>query len=384
MNLDVSQVLASLLNAAQSNQPPDSTLERLITAIHRLCDCLERISNPTQQLNRTPDVPSATIPPQPRSYASTLKANPITNSYGFMAPRFNPVNQMNTARINQNTTANVHGASELHSPQIKSNSNVTSNAFMAELAKIKNIRNEACYRMKRNIAISALMEKNLSQNPIRIPKKFAPSVSHHDGPDIKCHKISVAIQNTRNDIKTMLIHRDLQEKKMHLYDEKVREHIQTEPNEEKRNNLRKNYEAIIKKHNDNADNKLRKKSVFLDSSAHMYTLKMNTQDTTHTQHQDADNTIPSNTQADVDENSDHTSEDEILAFVTSMETENSVLKRKSTMTEDEPSRKMKLSKIPIAHPSSPPLCVHSSFLLETKKSQPAQNNGETTVQISPE
>jgi hypothetical protein len=154
--------------------------------------------------------------------------------------------------------------------------------FMAELVKLKNLRNEAFYRMHRNIKIANLYLANLNGEHKRIPKKFAPNIHRNDKPEIKMHKIEISIQQVQNDVQTMKLHQNIQENKIKNLEEKIKAHIFSCPNEEKKIRLMRDYDAIINRHATKTLKKLDEKMTFLNSNQHMMGLQYHIYETTNT------------------------------------------------------------------------------------------------------
>jgi hypothetical protein len=132
---------------------------------------------------------------------------------------------------------------------------------------------DAYYKMFRNKVISELYTENLEQENIRIPRKFAPKVLRQDAPNIKEHKIAMAIQTVQNDITTMRLHYDIQEKRCRSFEDKIKQFIEQNVNTpERKRKLYADYVKIMSHAIKNIEKKLRDKVPFLNSQAHMCNL----------------------------------------------------------------------------------------------------------------
>lgn len=247
--------LASLLDGAIKGliTPPNgnSSYQNLISALIKVSDSFKELSTVLSSLMPNPGQPTLiqNSPENKLLYSDSIKH---CSSFKQSAPfKQHELDKNSTQKINDKTK------------------------FMEELVRLKNMRKDAYYKMFRNKIVSQLYEDNIKKDSMRIPKKFAPNFLNYDSHEIKVHKCNVAIQTTQSEIKTMRIHQKIQHSKQENFHAQIIQHINTETNIQERNKLLTNYDTIIKRAMSKVENNLHKKLTFLDSNAHMYTIKTN-------------------------------------------------------------------------------------------------------------
>ena len=127
--------------------------------------------------------------------------------------------------------------------------------------------------MLRNEMLANLYKESLLGETKRIPKKFLPNFSQNEPIEIKNLKLNTSLQATENEIQTMLIHKDLQEKRMQMYENKIIAHINSHELENKRVTLFNDYENIVRTANTRIEKKLSEKMSYFNSNVFMTTIK---------------------------------------------------------------------------------------------------------------
>lgn len=207
------------------------------------------------------------------TYASKAALNTNVNIPNVTVNTSKPVNMQKDANRLPvfNSTNSVNNNINLAN-HVNANVRDNQDAFLKELARLKNLRNDAFYKMERNNVISNRYEQNLNQTPIRVAKKFAPNILYKDTDEIKKHKINVTKQLVKNAIDEMRIHMNIQKKKLESYEKQIVDFIKTEENENKRNRLLENYKIIVSRYSNNVIKKLANKDTFFNSNRHMISL----------------------------------------------------------------------------------------------------------------
>lgn len=240
-----------LLNGANNN------IQELITAIEKLTAAINDL--PHRLMNANVSVLNANNNNIPfiatnyeASYSDKLKSN--TNN--------------NKINVNNNVCSNLLSNNKQSNMSVLNNVS-TQDSSMAKIVELKNQRNDAFYKYKRNQIIANNYENNLFLQPQRIPKKFAPNINKNDSNDLIDHKISIALQTVQNEIQTLRIHENIQKNKMENFDKKVKQAI-SDKNcniNEKENQLKK-YNIIINRYDENTTRRLNEKSAFFNSPQH--------------------------------------------------------------------------------------------------------------------
>lgn len=236
-------MLQSSANAASINMTFPNLISDLVTAVNNLSSVVARLSDALS--NRTPSVlphQASTAPvPNPKTYSSALKSNGINT--------------------------NSHYAKNVRTTNIKSDD------FMAKLIELKNLRNDAVYKEKRNEMIANIYADAIAESPMKIPKKFYPKINKSDQKEIADHKMKIAVDTVHNDINLKRLHKDIHANRVNFYDKKVREHIKEETNSVKQEKLLKDYLNITNRYDQNLKKKFETKRCFLQSGQHLYTVK---------------------------------------------------------------------------------------------------------------
>lgn len=147
-----------------------------------------------------------------------------------------------------------------------------SDEFMQTLVKLKNVRNDSFYKMKRNELLITMMKNNISSNPVRVPKNLAPKIGRNDTAELVNHKINVALQSAENEIQKLNLHFNIHKQKIEKLDEEIKKHIDSEPNELKRDRYLSNCQKIITDSSSRTVQKLNKKQSFFNSNLFMVNL----------------------------------------------------------------------------------------------------------------
>lgn len=181
-------------------------------------------------------------------------------------------NTQSRKNIAETTNLNaVQNAKHITAPQSKTREHIEDD-FLNRLALLKNTRNEACFRMRRNQMLSALYNDNLQSQVIKVPKKCMPNMVCHGDQALQRQRNRNAIQNVNNEIAVMKIHEDRQKQKMNRYDRMARELIASVPDESKRKTTLGKYEEIVAKSNEAIERRLAKTIDFLKGSNNMEVL----------------------------------------------------------------------------------------------------------------
>lgn len=221
----------------------------LTNAINRLSDTLDSLPSNLLGCNS-----SSSSKERRPSYAAVVRSSQVDNRYCTD----NPTAQASLPPKNRASSSN-----QVAQPQ---------NEFMSRLAELKNLRNEAYFRMRRNELVAKLYDDNLRCEPRRIPQKCIPNLVCHRDPTLLQHRNEMAIQAVEQEIKTMRLHQARQAKKMHDMDRLVNQHIETEEDTSKQEMLKSNYNRIISRSMESIEQRITKKLIFLASASHMKTL----------------------------------------------------------------------------------------------------------------
>jgi hypothetical protein len=278
MDCILKQLLSCITNSGGNNQSTSlvNAIDRLTAAIVDLQRCISSIC--VSNLN-------------------TNKSNsPLSNTYAQALSKNNTVNTKNSVAVN-NTTS-IQNNDNISKTNINTTNNTVTDTAMLKIIETKNKRNDAFYKWQRNKLVANVYENNLSQQPQRIPKKYAPKVNRNDANDIILHKTRVAAQSVQNEIETLRIHETLQYNKVCKLDAEVRELIaQKECEESQRNSLLRKYEIIIGRHDNNTLRRLNDKVQFFCSPANTVTLNYKLR---NDQINSTNTAIPTNIREDTD------------------------------------------------------------------------------------
>jgi hypothetical protein len=256
-------LLKQVLSGVSTNNDNEQ-LRSLTTAINKLTCAIVDLQKCIANLHVSPLNTNNLNAPISNTYAQALLSN---NRVNANMPK--QIVNTNSRQIiqNQNNTPNT--------------SNTTLDPSMAKIVELKNKRNDSFYKWQRNKMLANTYESNLCQQPQRIPKKYAPKVNKTDADDIIRHKVSVALQNVENEIKTLRIHENLQMNKVHRLDNEVRDEInKKECGEEQKNGIFKKYELIIGRHDCNTTRRLNEKMSFFSSPANTVCLNFKMKNST--------------------------------------------------------------------------------------------------------
>lgn len=255
----VANILETLLNNVNASSTSLSDLTASINLLSVNVEKLTAVLSTLLSNNVALNLPSSSINTRKASYYDHLTQN-------------NYVNKRNdNANCNETSTSLVNSKHQITFRDTNNETAVPA-AFMEDLIQLKNLRLEAYYKMKRNILLSDMYTQNLKHENKRIPKRFEPSFSAKEPIDIKNHKIETAITLTKNQIKALAIHEQIQKNKYNMLDNKIRSHIQEHPDKKKQDKLTKNYEKIIKEGCERIDKKLLAKSGYFNSNMYMTTV----------------------------------------------------------------------------------------------------------------
>lgn len=249
----LANVLSQISNIPQQGLEQPSFSKQLCAAISRLADAINTLANSITNLQTlTPKTDNITVVPALTRQKEQFKsyANAVQNNVSTFSKTIQPTPQ--------------YSSSPRHE--------VGSDDFMTKLASLKNTRNEAYYRMRRNELCSEMYLRNLNAQPRKVPRKFLPNIVCHRDPALLQHRNEMAIQAVSLDIKAMKIHQEKQRQKLERYDQLINDHINSEPNESKRIVLKNNCSRIIARSNAAIEQKLIKKIDFFESLQHMFVL----------------------------------------------------------------------------------------------------------------
>lgn len=261
----VNQILDFVSKVSTNNIDNSNIMYELINALHELSCSASKVvmilQNFGKQKNST-HYSSTYDSSRKMSYASAVK-EPVNTNYPqknlgvteFDLKHNNPLNKPNNrqSKISSNKT-------------IPPNNN---DAFKNELVKLKNLRNDAYLKHQRNNMISNVYENSLYKPGPKIPKKFAPNFTRYDSNEIRNHKIEVSINRVREEIKTMRLHEQIQINRCVMYDNKVKEHINTINDSSRREKLLAGYLSIINKYGEFCNKMLNTKREFFESNKHL-------------------------------------------------------------------------------------------------------------------
>lgn len=257
----IGDILKQVIDTSSNPIKVNTADHTVVDAILRLTETMDNLAKSVSSLcailscNVT-TVSNKTNSGHTKSYATVASARPSQNNF----PAFKSIPKATSTRINQSIVSLNDQVNQQQSP------------FMLRLAELKNLRNEAYFRMRRNELVSKLYEDGINYQPRRVPQKFVPNLICHRDPALLQHRNEMAVQATEQEIKTMRIHQERQAKKVIEMDGLVRSHIQTESDEVKQELLQANYDRIVVKSTASIERRIAKKIDFLGSREHMILL----------------------------------------------------------------------------------------------------------------
>lgn len=249
----VNNLYNQLFGSTSSNNTPNIPHPSdLIPIMNKLTEAINNLSAQIAKLATILSNNSTTISPQYRM-----------QPHGFRTPTFADVLQNNLGGTNHQQ----HMRTDL-SQQRKPNEQ----EFIQKLAALKNTRNEAYFRMRRNELIAKLYEECLQSKPQKVPRKCLSSMVCHRNEALLQQRNKLSIQCVENEIAVMRIHQDRQNTKMLRYDKMVYDLIATESNLLKQKQLLDKYQKILHSAKASTEKKLASTIDFLSGSQHMAVL----------------------------------------------------------------------------------------------------------------
>lgn len=249
--MNENQATAIINSFFQSLFMPSNSINNNESVMLRLSNSLKKLANVFEEIADILNFQGTKSSPVPAYQSSASTANQYKKQPIFV-PNFPHPPKKTDYPKNASPNQSAHG-----------------NNFMDTLVKLKNDRNDSFYKMSRNKLLVAITEKNLTFDPIRIPKKFAPKITRTDHPDIAKQKIDFAIQSTRSEIEKLNLHYNIHEQKIQKIDKDIEKHIQTETNENKKINYLNTCKKIINESSSKTISKLSKKETFFNSDKFM-------------------------------------------------------------------------------------------------------------------
>lgn len=257
----VSELLNKVIHSPLANQHEidnsgDSTsaisnltnaINNLARAINTLCNVVSKSSN-------------AALPEEVATFANVAKR--FKNSNTSTRPSQFTTHDTFKNKSNEQSTGNKAAL------RVNTATCPPPNDFMSQLANLKNARNEAHYRMRRNHLFSATYQANIEACPMRIPRKLMPNIMCHGDKALAKHRNNIAIESVKQEIQTMRIHEEKQRAKMIRIEEQIKQHIASEPDESKRRVLTRNYESIVSRSTEAIERKILAKIDSLKSIEH--------------------------------------------------------------------------------------------------------------------